>query len=325
LTRDQVNMVSKGESIPTKVKEFQFHAIPKTTKWENFQRSLYDPAKQEFFGRTKKSWYQLLIFYSIFYACLAAFFATCIAGLLSTLDPKEPKWKLGESLIGTNPGLGFRPISNETQEGSLIWYDLADEKTTQKWVEHLDKFLEPYKVEQVGKNYQQCDYDRPVEEGKVCTVDLSAERFGLCTAENKYGYGSGSPCVFLKLNRIFGWVPEYHTEGLQEMPKDLRDEVNATNRTEVWISCEGEHSFDKERIGGFEYFPSRGFPGYYFPYTNNENYLSPLIAVQIKNVKPFAIVNIECRVWAKNVIYNGSNKNREGSVHFEVLVDNVLY
>jgi sodium/potassium-transporting ATPase subunit beta len=324
LTRDQVDMVSKGESIPTKVKEFQFHAIPKTTKWENFQRSLYDPAKQEFFGRTKKSWYQLLIFYSIFYACLAAFFATCIAGLLSTLNPKEPKWKLGESLIGTNPGLGFRPISNETEEGSLIWYDLKDESTTQKWVELLDKFLESYKVEQVGKNYQQCDYDRPVGEGKVCTVDLSAERFGPCTAENKYGYGSGSPCVFLKLNRIFGWVPEYHTEGLQEMPEDLRDEVNATNRTEVWISCEGEHSFDKERIDGFGYFPSRGFPGYYFPYTNNENYLSPLIAVQIKNVKPYAIVNIECRVWAKNVIYNGSNKNREGSVHFEVLVDNVM-
>lgn len=44
------------------------------------------------------------IFYSIFYAALAALVALCMWVFFQTLDPRIPKWKLKESLIGTNPG-----------------------------------------------------------------------------------------------------------------------------------------------------------------------------------------------------------------------------
>ncbi|XP_967342.1 sodium/potassium-transporting ATPase subunit beta-1 [Tribolium castaneum] len=309
------------EKLNPKVQEFQFHSIPKTTKWESFQKVIYDPSTHEIFGRTKKSWYQLLVFYSIFYICLAALFAICMKGLTATLSDKEPKWKLEESLIGTSPGLGFRPISNNTQEGSLIWYNLKDVQTTQKWVRLVDQFLQPYKVQQIGKNYQQCDYEIAVKEGHVCAVEV--DKFGPCTAENNYGFNSTSPCVFLKLNRIFGWVPDYVTQPESEMPDDLKEIITyatSNNKSQVWISCAGENPFDREHVIGFDYFPSRGFPGYYFPYTNNDNYLSPLIAVQI-NVKTNVIVNIECRAWARNIAYDGGNNHREGSVHFEILVD----
>lgn len=63
-------------------------------------------------------------------------------GMFWTLDPTKPKWLLDNSLIGTNPGLGFRPISNRTEEGSLIWYDAKNETSVKKWVELLDKYLE---------------------------------------------------------------------------------------------------------------------------------------------------------------------------------------
>lgn len=314
-------MTTKIENSKPKVQEFQFHTIPKTTKWKSFQNAIYNPTKKEFLGRTKKSWYQLLIFYSIFYTCLAALFAICTKGLLATLSDKEPKWKLEESLIGTNPGLGFRPISSNTQEGSLIWYKLNQPQTTQKWVQLVNNFLLPYKVPQVGKNYQSCDYNMPVKDGYVCPVKVN--EFGPCTPENNYGYNSTTPCVFLKLNKIFGWVPNFITKPANDMPQDLKDVIeyeSLSNHSQVWISCAGEHPFDKEHISGFDYFPSRGIPGYYFPYTNQNNYLSPIIAVQIK-VKTNVIVNVECRAWANNIVYNGSNKNREGSVHFEIMVD----
>ncbi|RZB40874.1 Na K-ATPase domain containing protein [Asbolus verrucosus] len=311
-----------NEDRATKVEEFQFHVIPKRTTWENFQNAVYDPDKQEFFGRTKRSWYQLLIFYGIFYTCLAALFAICTRGLLATLDDRAPKWQLETSLIGTNPGLGFRPISSETREGSLIWYNLKNACTTSKWVNLLDEFLLPYRVKQIGRNYRSCDFDEELGDGYVCVVDVDS--FGPCTSGNNYGYNSTSPCVFLKLNKIFGWVPTYYTKGQEGMPSDLKETIEneaKDNRTAVWISCEGENPVDKERIGGFNYYPGRGFPGYYYPYVNTENYLSPLIAVQIMNVEPNAIVNIECRAWAGNINYSGSDKNREGSVHFEILVD----
>lgn len=44
------------------------------------------------------------IFYTIFYAALAALVAICMWVFFQTLDPRIPKWKLKESLIGTNPG-----------------------------------------------------------------------------------------------------------------------------------------------------------------------------------------------------------------------------
>lgn len=33
------------------------------------------------------------------------------------------------------------------------------------------------------------------------------------------------------------------------------------------------------------------------------------------------IINIECRAWAANIHYNGSFRDRQGSVHFELMVD----
>lgn len=44
------------------------------------------------------------IFYAIFYAALAVLVALCMWIFFQTLDPRIPKWKLRESLIGENPG-----------------------------------------------------------------------------------------------------------------------------------------------------------------------------------------------------------------------------
>jgi hypothetical protein len=53
-----------------------------------------------FFYQTAK----ILLFYIIFYAALSGFFAAMLAVFYQTLHPKMPKWKLEESIIGTNPG-----------------------------------------------------------------------------------------------------------------------------------------------------------------------------------------------------------------------------
>lgn len=84
---------------------------------------------------------QLLIFYTIFYAILGALFAICMKGLLATIDDKVPKWQQESSLIGTNPGLGFRPLPSRTEEGSLIWYNEQNKTTRMKWITLLDNFF----------------------------------------------------------------------------------------------------------------------------------------------------------------------------------------
>lgn len=42
---------------------------------------------------------------------------------------------------------------------------------------------------------------------------------------------------------------------------------------------------------------------------------------RILSVAVNRIINIECRAWAKNLRYIGGHRDRQGSVHFEVMID----
>lgn len=47
---------------------------------------------------------KILLFYVLFYAVLAGFFAAMLAVFYQTLDENKPKWQLENGLIGNNPG-----------------------------------------------------------------------------------------------------------------------------------------------------------------------------------------------------------------------------
>lgn len=66
------------------------------------------------------------------------------------------------------------------------------------------------------------------------------------------------------------------------IPRDIHTFLPIFQRKQVWVSCNGEYSSDEESLKGMKYFPSRGFPGYFYPFKNAPGYLSPLIAVQIE-------------------------------------------
>lgn len=85
---------------------------------------------------------KILVFYAVFYAGLASFFAGLLAIFWQTLDIERPKWQLHESLIGTNPGLGFRPMPPEAHLGStLIWYKSNRPDNMIYWHDTINKFL----------------------------------------------------------------------------------------------------------------------------------------------------------------------------------------
>ncbi|XP_070497050.1 sodium/potassium-transporting ATPase subunit beta-1-like isoform X1 [Chironomus tepperi] len=311
---------SRGSDLVTTTYEFPYMKKPEQ---KSFGKLLYDREQGKVFGRTPKNWGQLIFFYSIFYAGLSALFAICLKGLLSTMDQTSPKWKLGESLIGTNPGLGFRPIAHDVDQGSLIWYDSSNETQVDYWIEQVDKFLNE-STKSLGKQ-KICDFGNPPNGNQVCKLDTT--KFGECIKENKYGYDKASPCIFLKLNRIYGWEPEYFNDPADlpaDMPESLKahiGQLNATQRNQVWVSCEGEEGMDKELLGPTEYYPKQGFPSYFYPYTNKRGYVSPLVAVKFLRPSVNQIINIECRAWAKNIVYSGSHRDRKGSVHFELMID----
>lgn len=89
----------------------------------------------------------------------------------------------------------------------------------------------------------------------------------------------------------------------------------------MFISCEGQYENDKENVGKITILP-RGFPSYYYPYTNEKGYLSPIVSVQFESPNSGVVINIECKAWATNIIYHGGERDRQGSTHFELMIDN---
>jgi sodium/potassium-transporting ATPase subunit beta len=307
------------------VYEFPYRKPPELGWIDSWKKEIWNPETRQVLGRTGKNWGGVFIFYVIFFGALFGLFAICVKCMLWIYDDKQPRYLMDYSIIGSRPGLGFRPMSDDAT--ALVWYRASNESDCRHWTDLLDKFLEPYRVPQKlpggGKNQQVCDFDQPPQEGKVCAVNVKS--FHPCTMEMGYGFNRSSPCIFIKLNRIYGWMPEFYDRNKlpEDMPNDLKTYIRNTDPKEmdqIWLSCRGENPADRENIGPIKYIPGQGFPGYYYPYTNLDGYLSPLIAIHLLRPQLHTLINVECRAWAKNVVYMHKGK-RQGYVHFEIMID----
>ena len=106
--------------------------------------------------------------------------------------------------------------------------------------------------------------------------------------------GNVNPCLFLKLNKIWDFVPKGIKAANVDAPeyKDMSEELKEIIRTsgdtdQVYIDCKGRFPADVEGVN-LTYFPAnRAIPSYFFPFSGG-NYQSPLVAVKVKqNSKTF--------------------------------------
>ncbi|XP_049279285.1 sodium/potassium-transporting ATPase subunit beta-1-like [Anopheles funestus] len=316
----------KRTSQPRIVRTYEFPTKPEK---QTLGQYLYNSQDGKILGRTAKNWAQLMLFYACFYIVLAALFAICMQGLLVTLNHQHPKWQLDESRIGTNPGVSYRPQPEDAEGPNSIQYIAANKTDVTGWVNLINEFLAPYADHTLlpggGKNQVICDFNTPPSSGNVCAFDV--KNLGACTASSGYGYSRSAPCIFIKLNRIYGWQPEFY-EDVDDLPTDMPDNLvshirslSPPERRQVWLSCKELTNSDEDLLGPIEYMPSQGFPAYYYPYMNVEGYLSPLVAVHLARPKPKTTINIECRAWAKNIVFRGGSRDRTGSVQISLRID----
>ena len=118
---------------------------------------------------------------------------------------------------------------------------LGKPDTYRKYVDEIFAFLYSYNpgssdelvncAEYTGTALQLTGYDRA-----SCLFDLNVG--GRCNANNEYGYGEGMPCFVLKLNRIYGWLPDpiNNSSGVKVRCYGLTDtdKVRPSPRTHVY-------------------------------------------------------------------------------------------
>jgi len=314
------------------------------TGMEAFKYFLYNPDTGEFLSRTPLSWLKITVFYTIYYSCLAGFWALCLYIFFQTLPPDAagPKFQQDYSLIKTQPGVGIRPRNTDKRIDSQMFVLLADDDRLDGssdlggecddnacYAKRVDKFMEEYN-KTVDSSYHAFE--------KSTLGDCKEFPYGFVLKDNE----PVAPCVFLKLNRIWGWTPQPIKD--EDLSEDLDEEIAEEKKVldklrglikegseDVLMNCEGRNAADKEALEGrLTYFPpNQLIPNKYFPYEGGQDikethYHSPLVAVKI-NPKPEhwgQLLHIECRAYYGGVKHNA--KDKKGLAQFEVLIGEKL-
>jgi len=329
--------------------EYKFALRPEAKPGlEGVLNFLWNKETGEVMGRTGMSWLKITVFYIIYYTCLAGFFITCLAVFLAFLHDDKPLWEQDQSIIGTNPGMGYRPHPHDSKiESTLIWYRHGKNNgnwngTTPHdigWYGRLENDLKNYHNDTYQSNAGRSDGRTFVEcgalatekpgSGQMCRVNRAELFQAGCTSDSFYGYPEAQPCIMIKLNKIYGWEPTPYTSLDQmdeDVPTSIREEFERNQKAnntklndKVWLECHGENPGDKENLGPITYYPGPGFSASFYPYQNQEGYLSPVVFAKLNRPAQGVMIAIECRAFDQKILHN--SQDGIGLVHFELMID----
>ncbi|KAL7676465.1 hypothetical protein ACOME3_002717 [Neoechinorhynchus agilis] len=299
-----------------------------TSRLNKLRSILYNNQKRTVLGRGCLAWAQIALFYCVFYAFLAAFFAGMlfVVRLLTPID--RPLYFMGESAMASiyalNPGVGFRP-QPDVQSESITFAKSSNQSGPLSYipyVQDIDNYLNQFYQSSDDKTEKCANGESPSESQKSCIFEMDAS--GECTSANKYGYPQGRPCVLVKLNRLYGWK----SGGMPRCPEE--DEIgdgkgNLGTGGDIRIKCAGETAADRDNIQSIQYFSYSGKSGdcgslpnspSFYPFLSQKDYQTPYVFVQF-DTTPNTIVSILCRAYGDN-IDNGSKLPMRGMTRFKV-------
>jgi sodium/potassium-transporting ATPase subunit beta len=303
---------------------------------------IYNSETHEVLGRTWLSWVKILVFYLVFYGVLACFFAICLVVFLKTLDPTAPTQQDMKSMLKFNPGVGFVPQAND--DSTLIYFNNSRGSSFNgssclgspamsncDFVGMIAEELAKYNSTDQNSKLKNCSFGDGATTSQGCLFDVATQLGSQCSEENDFGYADGRPCVLLKINKVFKWDPSNQTFDTVSC-KDDKDTSNGcllsqiANETRsdirkgfIPVSCEGENPGDVDNINKVTFYPSAGFPTYYYPYYNQPSgFLPPVVMAQF-DVVPNRTVMILCKIWTTQIKHD--QYDLQGSIHFELMVD----
>ncbi|SPP90013.1 blast:Sodium/potassium-transporting ATPase subunit beta-1, partial [Drosophila guanche] len=149
------------------------------------------------------------------------------------------------------------------------------------------------------------------------------ERFDPCTADQKFGYLSSAPCVFLKINRQIGFktVPYTHFNQVDrennKRPHDiiLKSLLRKTTTQKacgnrIWFTCTTKPK-NKLKI---EFYPEAAVRTEYTDIEEkfvknsfDREDLNRIVALKLRNLKANERVDINCKIWAQNIHHNSKD------------------
>ncbi|XP_034021630.1 sodium/potassium-transporting ATPase subunit beta-2-like [Thalassophryne amazonica] len=272
--------------------------------WREF---FWNPRTLELLGRTATSWGLILLFYLIFYLCLAGMFALTMCIMMLTLDDYKPTW---QDRLAT-PGMMIRPKVDQLE----ITYSVSDDVSWNGFVQNLNTFLSPYNDSHQVQTNDNClpdTYFVQEDSGEVRNNPKRSCQFNRtmlqeCSGlmDRFYGYSTGQPCILIKLNRVIGLYPG----------KDSQS---------PFVTC-GAKKEDGDKMGPLAYYPPNGTLNLmYYPYYGKRaqvNYTQPLVAVKFLNASLNTDINVECKINSNNLPAGSDRDKYAGRVSFKLRIN----
>lgn len=290
-------------------------------KYHDAIHSMGQRLRHHYNHRTLVEWVHRIAYFMTFYSVMmACFFGYMYSLMYFDIDREKPTLTGLNSALGFNPGLSIVPQPN--MYSSLIRVTSRSIEMYEGFTAELMAFIEPYRrfadrVEMAqcarGDGAYEFDVNRP------CAFDLNSG--WPCNMDSVFGYDGESPCILLKMNKIYGWLP---------------DPVEGASG--VVVKCEGVTKDDQFNLGEIRYFDlehyysakgwsalSEGktdngtFHTDFFPYVNQRWYLQPIVWVVFREMQRDSFTRVQCYLIAKNIHVDLTSG--EGSIRFELLIE----
>lgn len=275
--------------------------------WSSCSEFIYNPKTQEILGRTGKSWIHIIMFYMCFYTFLITVFVGLIYIYLMLTLNRNPYHTGDRSLLKLTPGLQVYPVLDVN---SLL-FSFNSNNNTPMFIQNareIHKFLRVINSTNTGNSPQaKCipssAIKSPNDSSHLCTFNIN--ELGICANPVKVWKRKGI-CVYLAIDNVYGWLPEIEDH-----------KINGAS-----VKCKGVHYGDEDNILSISYYPNYRGVGYfshvYFPYTNQDGYKKPYVALHM-NVMEAAVIFMECKI--ENVRRHVYSKFGEIKSHFEVILN----
>ncbi|VEL06881.1 unnamed protein product [Protopolystoma xenopodis] len=196
----------------------------------------YDKEKKHIFGRI-----YLFLFYLVFYAVLFAMMTGMLIFITQLIYSDDEPYRTGlQSPLNLTPALSGRPRMNFMS--ALIAYTSSDPQSYMPYVINIRTFVYFYEEIKIipERGFATCLTTKsPDDPNLVCK--FYPQSLGPCVKENNFGYDRSQPCVIMKINKLYGWVP---------------DIINFTMSPHPLVHCIGQNPQDAEFFGTVHYYPN---------------------------------------------------------------------
>jgi sodium/potassium-transporting ATPase subunit beta len=221
--------------------------------FSNFGKFLYNNETKQVMGRSGESWLKIGVFYLIFYGFLAAFFSAMLTVFLSTLNNPEDGGPKLTQFIKNKPGLSYTSLGQSLKG---IKNGNTTETTKTAYTNSITAILEKYTKAGVpgcqdsvsGMGVAECTFNQTL------LGDCSLEN----GKKNNFGLDNDQPCVYVRINKVYDWVPEQGSVG---------------NYLE--LACTGDND-----ANGITVTPA-GFHIGSFPFRGQKDFELPLVSVKV--------------------------------------------